>query len=134
MMAGDLNDIGRDGAGRFRAGSPSPNPRGRPRKVNDVDAALIGALAEKVTVTEQGKRKRKSKLDIAAAQLANKGAGGDLRATKMVLDHVRKAEERAEAQAVRSPVMTKTDHEIAGLVIERIAKAIEQGGLHAPDA
>lgn len=133
-MADNHKDADRDGAGRFRAGAPSPNPRGRPRKANDVDAALIGAFAEKVTVTEQGKRRRKSKLDITAAQIANKGAGGDMRAAKLVLDQARKAEERAAAQAVRSPVMTKTDHEIVGLVIERIAKAIEQGGSHAPEA
>ena len=92
------------------------------------------ALAEKVTVTEQGKRKRKTKLAIAATQLANKGAGGDLRATKMVLEQARKTEERAQAQAVRAPVMTKTDHEIAALVIARIANSLEQGGSDAPCA
>ena len=30
---------------------------------------------EKVTVTEQGRRRRKSKLEVTAAQIANKGAG-----------------------------------------------------------
>lgn len=132
MMASDCNDIGRDGAGRFRAGTPSPNPKGRPRKIDDVDAALIGALAEKVTVTEQGRRKRKSKLAITAAQIANKGAGGDLRAAKLALDQVRKAEERAETNAARAPAMTKSDREIAAKVVARIAKALQQGGLDAP--
>lgn len=124
-MTSDFTDADRDRSGRFRAGAASPNPRGRPRKGNDVDAALMGALSEKVTVTEQGKRKRKTKLAIAATQLANKGASGDLRATKMVLEQARKTEERAQVQAVRAPVMTKSDHEIAALVIARIAKALQ---------
>jgi hypothetical protein len=130
-MANDLNDADRDQGGRFRAGAASPNPRGRPRKSNDVDAALMEALSEKVTITEQGKRKRKTKLAIAATQLANQGVRGDLRATKMVLEQARKTEERAQTQAVHAPVMTKTDQEIAALVVARIAKVLEQGGSNA---
>ena len=95
-MTDDNNEASRDRAGRFRSGMPSPNPKGRPRKLLGVDGAVMGALSEKVTVTEQGKRRRKSKLDITAAQIANKGAGGDLRAAKMAFDQARKAEERAE--------------------------------------
>ena len=49
-------------------------------------------LLKKNKVVEQGRRTRKSKLDITAAQLANKGAGGDMRATKLALEQVRKAE------------------------------------------
>ena len=67
----------RDNAGRFRPGAPSPNPKGRPRKAKGVDAAMLGALSEKVTVTEQGKRKRKSKLEVTTAQIANQSASGD---------------------------------------------------------
>lgn len=133
-MANDVNDAGRDNGGRFRPGAASPNPRGRPKKGRGVDAALIGALSETVMVTEQGKRKRKSKLDITATQLANKGAGGDVRAVKLLLDQARKTEQRAESNAVRAPVMTKSDHEIAAMVIERIAKVLEQGGSNAPRA
>ena len=49
-------------------------------------------LLKKIKVVEQGRRTRKSKLDITAAQLANKGADGDMRATKLALEQVRKAE------------------------------------------
>ena len=124
----DSNEASRDRAGRFRSGMPSPNPKGRPRKSRGVDGAVLGALSEKVTVTEQGKRRRKSKLDITAAQVANKGAGGDLRAAKMAFDQARKAEERAEADAVRVPVMTQADHEIAARVIARLTMFIAEGG------
>lgn len=124
-----MNDV-RDKGGRFRAGSPSPNPSGRPKKGRGVDAAVMDALSEKVMVTEQGRRKRRSKLDITAAQIANKSAGGDLRAAKMALDQARKAEERAETQAVRAPVMTQADHDIAARVIARIEQVILARGSH----
>lgn len=91
-------------------------------------------LPQKVTVTEQGKRKRKTKLAIAATQLANKGAGGDLRATKMVLDQARKSEERAQEKVVHVPVMLKPDDEIAAMVIARIAMTLAQGGSNGPAA
>lgn len=122
-------------AGRFRPGAPSPNPKGRPRKGHGVDAAVTRALSEKVIVSEQGKRKRKSKLDVTAAQIANKGAAGDLRAAKLALDQARKAEERAEAEADRAPVMTASDHEIAARVIARLTKIISQGSSNdSPEA
>lgn len=127
-MSDEDRKIGRDRAGRFRPGAPSPNPSGRPRKARGVDAAMMGALSEKVLVTEQGKRKRKSKLDITAAQIANKGAGGDLRAARLALDQARKAEERAEAQVARAPVMTESDREIAARIIARLKTIILAGG------
>lgn len=120
----------RDTAGRFRLGAPSPNPSGRPRKGRGVDAAVINALSEKVAVTEQGRRRRRSKLDITATQIANKGAAGDLRAAKMAFDEVRKAEERAETQAIRAPIMAQADHEIAARVIARLTHIISERGTH----
>ncbi|MBP6030456.1 MAG: hypothetical protein KA533_03405 [Sphingobium sp.] len=126
-MSTDNPPIHRDRAGRFQSGVPSPNPRGRPKKERGVDAAVLGALSEKVPVTEQGKRKCKSKLDITAAQIANKSASGDLRAAKMVLDQARKAEERAEERAIRAPAMTVTDREIAARVIARLVATLSKG-------
>ena len=125
-MSTNRNGGIRDNAGRFRPGAPSPNPKGRPRKAKGVDAAVLGALAEKVTVTEQGKRKRKSKLEVTTAQIANQSASGDLRAAKMALDQARKAEERAEAQITRAPVMTETDREIAARVIAHLATILSK--------
>jgi hypothetical protein len=119
----------RDTAGRFRPGRTG-NPKGRPKTCRGVDAAIAKALAEKIAVTEQGKRKRKSRLDVTAAQLANKGASGDLRAAKLALDQARKAEERAEAEAIRAPIMTETDREIAARVIARLQQMIREGAIH----
>ena len=117
----------RDTAGRFRAGQTG-NPHGRPKKSRGVDASVMRAVHESVTVTEQGKRKRRAKLDITATQIANKGAAGDLRAAKLTMDLARKAEERAEADTARAPVMTQSDHEIAARVIARLTMFITEGG------
>lgn len=121
---------GRDTAGRFRAGTTG-NPRGRPRKARGVDASIMKAVNEAVMVTEGGRRRRRAKLDIAATQIANKGAAGDLPAAKLTMELVRKAEANAEAEAARSPVMTRNDHEIAARVIERLRLLIFEGGCDA---
>lgn len=117
----------RDNGGRFRSGL-SGNPQGRPRKSRGVDAAVTRAVQEPVTVTEHGQRKRKTKLEIAATQLANKGASGDPRAIKLTFDLARKAEESAAADIIRSPIMTQSDHAIATRVIARLKLIIQTGG------
>jgi hypothetical protein len=115
----------RDRAGRFPAGR-SGNPSGRPKKGRGVDAAITRAVQETVPVTERGRTRRRSKLEIAATQLANKGAGGDPRAMKLALDMARKAEENAEAEAARAPVMTRSDREIADRLIARLTQIIRE--------
>ena len=55
---------------RFKPGQ-SGNPRGRPRGAVDAKQALQAALGERVTITENGRRVRRSKLEIALTQLAN---------------------------------------------------------------
>jgi hypothetical protein len=108
----------RDRSGRFRPGQ-SGNLNGRPRKLATVDAAVTRALQEKVTVTEQGRRKRKSKLEVTAAQIANKGAGGDLRAAKMALDLATKAEGNHGGTPAVLP-LTENDRAIAERFIARL--------------
>ena len=117
----------RDNGGRFRSGQ-SGNPHGRPKARFGVDAAVTKALHEKVTVSEQGRRKRKAKLDVTATQVVNKGVGGDLKAAKLALDFARKAEERAEVEASRAPIMTQLDHEIAARVVARLKQILREEG------
>lgn len=108
----------RDNSGRFRPGQTG-NPNGRPKKQNGVDAAVTRALREKIIVTEQGRRKRKSKLEVTAAQIANKGAGGDLRAAKMALDLHAKAEGNQNGAPAAAP-LTENDRAIAERFIARL--------------
>lgn len=108
----------RDTTGRFRPGQTG-NPNGRPRKLTGVDAAVTRALQEKVTVTEQGRRRRKSKLEVTAAQIANKGAGGDLRAAKMAFDLAARAEGNRAGAPAALP-LTENDRAIAERFIARL--------------
>jgi hypothetical protein len=111
------------GKGRFVPGQ-SGNPKGRPKKVRSVDAAVLDAINEKVMINQNGNRKRVSMVDVAAKQLAKKSAAGDLRATKMTLDYAQKAEERQGETESRKAVMTASDEEIAARVIERLERVI----------
>lgn len=61
---------------RFKPGQ-SGNPRGRPRGSVDFRQALLAAASETVVITENGRKRRLSKLDVAARQLTNKAATGD---------------------------------------------------------
>jgi hypothetical protein len=124
-------DIHNPQTGHFLPGR-SGNPKGRPKKVHSVDTAVLNAINEKVTVHENGRRRRVSKVDVAAKQLVNKSAGGDLRATKMALDYAQKAEERAGETASRNPAMTISDQEIAARVIERLTRLILAGQVTVP--
>ena len=55
----------RDSNGRFKKGV-SPNPSGRPRKAQTVSKAILDAAKGKVTVSENGKRRRVRKIEAAA--------------------------------------------------------------------
>jgi Family of unknown function (DUF5681) len=86
---------------RFKKGQ-SGNPRGRPAK--NLPALLAAALNEKVTVTENGKRRQVTKREAVIAQLVNKSASAELRATKMLIDMLRDIEKREEpAIAEKNP-------------------------------
>src|SRR6516162_10372729 len=62
-------------------------------------ALLAAAPNEKVTVTENGKRQQVTKREAVIAQLVNKSASAELRATKMLIDLLRDIEKRAEPAA-----------------------------------
>ena len=117
--------VGRDPAsGKFRPGHTG-NAKGRPRKAKTVGAAIAGAFAEKVPVTENGKRRKITKLDITAKQIANRSAAGDLRMAKLGLEYARKAEESEVQTPPHSEQLSETDQQIADRLmafIRNIAK------------
>ena len=60
----------------------SGNPRGHPKGSKNISTIFRQISHEKVRVTENGKTKMVTKLQACFMQLANKAAGGDLRALK----------------------------------------------------
>jgi len=81
---------------RFKKGQ-SGNPRGRPRGSKNM-ATLVGeALDEKVTVTDNGRRRKVSKREIIVTQLVNRSAQADLKAMQILLGMVQEIERRTGA-------------------------------------
>jgi hypothetical protein len=111
-------------SGRFQKGK-SGNPRGRPRKATTVDTVVIEALGKKVGVTEGGKRRRVTKLEATVTQVANKGASGDPRATKLALDLAQKAEERL-AQSPTTEELSASDEAIVVRLMARLRRIVSE--------
>ena len=109
---------------RFKKGQ-SGNPRGRPKK--NLAALLAAALNKRVSVTENGKRRQISKREAVIAQLVNKSASADLRATKMLIDMVRDIEKTAEPAAAVKSRFSPTDKEVMAQLITRLRRDICSG-------
>ena len=107
----------------FKKGQ-SGNPRGRTPK--NLPALLAAALNEKVTVTENGKRRQITKREAVIAQLVNKSAAAELRATKMLIDMLRDVEKKAEPAPEKNP-FAPTDKEVVQGLIARLRRNMCNG-------
>ena len=114
--------------------------------MKNMAALLAAALNEKVTVTENGKRRQVTKREAVIAQLVNKSASAELRATKMLIDMLRDIEKRADpTPAVKIP-FSPTDKEVVQQLIARLRRNMcagcpwaaqrgrLDGGTHGQDA
>lgn len=106
---------------RFQKGV-SGNPRGRPKGVRNVASALTAALSERVTVNENGRRKRITKLEAALKQLVNRAAGGDLRSTQLLITLAQATEAKAPKQEHDEPM--KPDLQ----VMRELQRRLKEGG------
>lgn len=114
--------------GQFGAGNRA-NPNGRPRKGKSMYDEVARELQAKVTITENGKRKRVSKLAANAKQIANQGASGEIRAAKMAVDFALRAEKERETPIEAAP-LSQNDRAI----VERFIARLELTERHQPQA
>jgi hypothetical protein len=98
-------------ATRFKPGQ-SGNPRGRPKGSKGLASVLSRALAEKVTVTENGRRRKITKLEAMTKQLVNKAAGADLAAMKLLVALIQFTENRNEPNRRSTESMNDADKKI----------------------
>ena len=133
-MVDSPSNSGRDGeTGRFLKGQ-SGNRLGRPKRPKSVGAAITGAFAEKVPVNEGGRRRKITKLEAAAKQVANKSASGDTKSIKLGLELAQKAEERQSRSAPGPAQLSESDSQIAARLIARLRQTIlEVIHGHSPD-
>lgn len=74
---------------QFKKGQ-SGNSKGRPRGAKNVDTILKQALAERVVISEKGRRKSLTKAEVIIKQLVNKAAQGDHRSTRLLMEYIEK--------------------------------------------
>lgn len=78
---------------RFRPGK-SGNPGGRPKGARNLASVVAATLGERIAVTENGRRKRITKLEAAVKQLVNRAAAGDARPMQLLLALVQACDSR----------------------------------------
>ena len=93
---------------QFKKGQ-SGNPKGRPRGKRNMASLVAEVLAQKVTITANGKRKRVSSETALLLRLREKALGGDLRALQIMLSlraaHIPDAESAADHRVIAAEDM-----------------------------
>jgi len=105
-------------AARFPPGT-SGNPRGRPKGAPNLATVVASTLAERVVVTENGRRKRITKLEAAVKQLVNRAASGEARSMSLLLALIQASE--AEPLQTGSGAPSADD----ALVLREIARRMK---------
>ena len=97
-------------ATRFRPGQ-SGNPTGYRKGSKTIGVRLRELMNSKVTVTEHGRPRRISRLDVMLRQLTNDAMRGDQRALKLLMEFLHRYGAEVEGTA-RSEELTSEDLEI----------------------
>lgn len=103
---------------RFVKGQ-SGNPQGRPKGKRNWATVLHSILEQKVTVVENGRSKVVTKLEAATTQLANKAAGGDTNAIRLLIQ-IMPTMENQLAKAGAPILSDKQDRKVVAELLNRM--------------
>jgi hypothetical protein len=109
---------------RFKKGQ-SGNPRGRPAK--NLPALLAAALNEKVTVTENRKRRQVTKRKAVIAHLVNKSASAELRANQGAHRYAATSKREPSRPRLGKSPFSSTDKEVMQQLIARLRRNMCSG-------
>jgi hypothetical protein len=104
---------------RFRKGV-SGNPRGRPKGARNFASVVAATLGERLVVTENGRRKRITKLEAAVKQLVNRAAGGEARSIQLLIGLIQASEARPPQPDLSQP--SEADREVLRELQRRLAE------------
>ena len=110
---------------RFRKGR-SGNPRGRPRAPKTIAALLGAALDQKIPAGGDGRRRRITKREAIVANLVDRSMRADFRATRLLLDMLR----RFEGEFTPDAAPAEDPREVLKRGLARLASAMAR---EAPD-
>jgi hypothetical protein len=116
---------------QFKPGQ-SGNCRGRPKGSKNSETVFRKELRATIPVTENGKRKKISKLDAIIKHIVNKAAGGDPKATVVVLNETRLHESQSQLSVSQDVILGPEDHKVIDSLLRRIrqsAPAVTDPGL-----
>lgn len=102
---------------QFKKGQ-SGNPKGRPKKSRNRSTLMEEELNQQIKVKEGNKTITMSKSEAVVKQLINKGIKGDLRAVKIVLDHLQDIEPESEV----SQPLSIHDEKLLGRFFDKQSK------------
>ncbi len=92
---------------RFRKGQ-SGNPKGRPRGSRNASSLWREELDERVAITENGKRRKVTRLAVIVKQVVKKAMSADLRACEMVFKMENHLERRdTTGDSVEGPMQSE---------------------------
>ncbi len=104
-------------ATRFKKGQ-SGNPLGRPKGVRNFASVIAATLSERITVTENGKRRRITKLQAGMKQLINRTATGDMKALALIMNLAQLVDNQtADAAPVE---VTENDQQVISELMRRL--------------
>lgn len=114
-------------ATRFRPGQ-SGNPKGRPKGSRNFATVIQEELAARITVTENGRRRKITKRQAIAKQLVNKAAAGDPKAIPVLLNETRAHESQPFAAPAADALPAPEDEMVMASIIDRIREANPAAG------
>ncbi len=109
-------------ATQFKPGQ-SGNTKGRSKGSKNLATALEDELKERVTVTENGRRRTISKGEALVKQTVNKAVSGDTKATQMVLNERRPHENLPSDAPSQEILASPEDKLVAESIVRRILQA-----------
>jgi hypothetical protein len=98
----------------------SGNKKGRPKGSKNLSTLLMEAARDQVTATIDGKRRKISKLQATAMQLATKAAGGDQASIARFLDWIDEIEKRSATVKPAEFPFTDADLQVLRVIYKRM--------------